>query len=1321
MKRNQKPRHREKSPAKKNAPQEKGAAYWFAQGLKAQEAGATNAVAAYRQCLAMAPEHFPARYNLAILEHDAGNLAEAEIHYRQALNLQPSHAELCKNFGDLLLARKQPEEAVSFYHKALASDPQNAATWFNLGLVEGALNHFDQAFTAFHETLKLKPGDLGGRREIAALKRRLKHFPEAIRDFSDLLNDFPDNLFCREKLAESYWLNGEITSAEKQLSLILAQNPENFSALNLRSLVHMRQGRFQEAAQVFLALLQHRELNPRVHSNILYHQLMFSADPQLCLQRARQWWQRHGAPEAAAAAISQRRDLDPTRTLRVGLLSPDFRRHAVSRFVLPLLRHHDRRRVRFFLYATHLKNDAVSEEIAALGDTWRPVGTLDNDRLCRQIIADEIDILIELSGHTADNRLPLMARRPAPILISWLGYPATTGLETESYRLSDKLVDPPENAAHYTEKLLYLPAPFLCYEAPPESLNLPPKASILECAGTTITFGSFNNPAKLSDPCLGLWAEILRRAPKTRLCLKAREFQDINTASRLKERFAGLGIDPERLRLLAGHPRLSDHFAAYHKIDIALDPLPYNGTTTTFEALWMGIPVVVLEGETHAARVGAALLRALDCKELIATNPAEYIDIALQLSADSQKRAAYHRQLREKLLASDLMNGPRFSENFIAVLRRSWLAWRDQRLTMLRQAIESCGEALGLPKTLSTLLNNNDKSREILEYALARNGTTDIFLQIARSLADRGEFAAAAMSLREALAGNPDQPECRFLLGQILETDGRKTEAVCHYHRLLKNNPQMAKAALALNRLLLQENPDDPELNFNLAGAFFHLRQPHQARAALFKTLRLNPNDARAWNNLGYLEQSYGSQEKAAAAFKKAWELDPAFPGLGSARLWFLDQDCAWREAAALVAEEEQKSNQDFPCLHDLNARRPDPEIALKRAREISKSIEPVQRLSFPENHFSTSGGKKVLSIGYLSGDFHDHPVAHNLLNLFRLHDRKNFQVNAYAFGPDDQSYYRRRLERDADRFVDVSRMSDEEAARLIQTDGIDILIELMGHTRDNRLAICAFRPAPVQISWLGYPGTTGADFIDYLIADQTVIPPEEQRYFSEKILYLDHCYMIADRAAIADQPTRTAQGLPPKAFIFCSFNSAYKLEPVMFSVWMEILKAVAGSVLWLKYGNDQMVANLKREAAERGVDPDRLIFAGKLPDKADHLARLQLADLALDTRIYNGHTTSLDTLWAGVPLVAVKGRHFPSRVSTSNLYALDLSELVCDNLEDYRRLAIRLAQNPVELAALRQKLEARRLTTPLFDTEATVRNLERIFQKLRQATSPDE
>ncbi len=287
-------------------------------------------------------------------------------------------------------------------------------------------------------------------------------------------------------------------------------------------------------------------------------------------------------------------------------------------------------------------------------------------------------------------------------------------------------------------------------------------------------------------------------------------------------------------------------------------------------------------------------------------------------------------------------------------------------------------------------------------------------------------------------------------------------------------------------------------------------------------------------------------------------------------------------------------------------------------------------------------------------------------------------------------------------------------AATKINQSGVDILVDLKGHTRNNRLEICALRPAPVQVTYLGFPGTSGADFLDYILTDRIVTPEDQSPYYSEQFAFLPHCYQINDhKQEISDTPfTRLDFGLPEDSFVFCSFNTNYKIEPVMFDVWMSLLNKVPNSVLWLLKSNELAASNLESEAEARGIDAKRLIFAEKIP-KDQHLARYRLADLALDTRIYGGHTTTSDALWAGVPVLTLQGAHFASRVSASILNAVGLSELVTRNLADFQSLAIKLSQNSDELEALKAKLARNRLSEPLFDTPLFVANLESLYRRM--------
>jgi protein O-GlcNAc transferase len=355
-----------------------------------------------------------------------------------------------------------------------------------------------------------------------------------------------------------------------------------------------------------------------------------------------------------------------------------------------------------------------------------------------------------------------------------------------------------------------------------------------------------------------------------------------------------------------------------------------------------------------------------------------------------------------------------------------------------------------------------------------------------------------------------------------------------------------------------------------------------------------------------------------------------------------------------------------------------------------------------------------MIRVGYLSNTFSNHPGSHLISGLFRLHDRTEFEISCFSYGKDDHSYYRKRAEQEADQFFDISQMNDTIAAELIRQHQMDILVDLRGFTHANRLRINAFRPASIHVIYLGYPGTTGADFIDYIVADKIVIPESHAQYFCEKVVYMPHCYQVNDNTQKIHERLfhRTEFNIPDEVFAFCCFCTHYKIEPIMFDCWARILKRVPQSVLCLLEGSKSAEKNLKKEMVNRGVDEKRLLFQKKMP-KDEHLARIRLFDLSLDTRIVNGHTTTSDALWAGVPVVTIKGGHFSSRVSASILNAIGLAELITNDIGEYEELAVDIANNPEKLQALKKKVETNRLTAPLFDTPRFTRNLERAYREM--------
>lgn len=383
--------------------------------------------------------------------------------------------------------------------------------------------------------------------------------------------------------------------------------------------------------------------------------------------------------------------------------------------------------------------------------------------------------------------------------------------------------------------------------------------------------------------------------------------------------------------------------------------------------------------------------------------------------------------------------------------------------------------------------------------------------------------------------------------------------------------------------------------------------------------------------------------------------------------------------------------------------------IARSHAHHLAKH---TREFSLPEPAIQPPHDR--LRIGYVSADFINHPTAHLMQSMVALHNREHFEVFYYSLAADDGSAYYRRFAADAEHFVDLTPLSNRDAALRIRSDEIDILIDLMGYTRCARTEIFALQPAPIQAAYLGFAGTLGADFIPYIIADPIVLPESEVPHFSEQPIYLPECYQVNDRwQPIAETGARRADyDLPEDAFVFCCFNANYKIEPVIFDVWMRILQRVPESMLWLFEGSEYVSENLRREAQARGVAPERLVFAARVL-KDGHLERHRLADLCLDTLIYGAHTTASDALWAGVPVLTCCGEAFASRVGASLLTAIGLPEMIVNSLAEYEDLAVELATRPQRLTEIRQKLASNRLTYRLFDTERFVRHLETAFEMM--------
>ena len=591
-----------------------------------------------------------------------------------------------------------------------------------------------------------------------------------------------------------------------------------------------------------------------------------------------------------------------------------------------------------------------------------------------------------------------------------------------------------------------------------------------------------------------------------------------------------------------------------------------------------------------------------------------------------------------------------------------------------------------------------------------------------------GKTEDAADLIRKAIVIDGTDPAFSYNLGIMLQQLGRLEEAAGAYGSAVKlkadytdayNN--LGNTLRALGRLdeaigaygkAIRSKPDHPEAHNNLGNALRDLGRLGEAVGAYGKAILLKPDYAKAQCNLGHVLQDLGRLMEAVYAYRKAIRVKPDH-GEATSQLIVCQQHlCDWHEIEQL--------ERNLRLQISLNEEKISPFAALSIDSTPAEQLAAARNWS-AQHHAAitplpaarTVRGPKI-RLGYLSADFRRHAVAQLVVELIERHDRHRFDIAGYSYGPDDDSPMRQRLMKAFDRFVDIRSVSDAEAAQLIARDGIDVLIDLTGYTRHARTRILAHRPAPAQVNFLGYPGTMGADFVDYIIADPICIPPQDDAYFSETVIRLADCYQPNDtqRRIAKETPSRSASGLPEKAMVFCCFNNSFKITQAMFAIWMRVLGRNPGSVLWLLETGAEAKDNLRREAASAGIAPDRLVFALRLP-LPDHLARHRLADLFLDTLPYNAHTTASDALWTGLPVLTCRGKTFAGRVAASLLTAVGMEELIAPTLADYEAMATSLANDSTKLAALRAKLEACRQTAPLFDTERFTRAIEAAYERM--------
>ena len=653
---------------------------------------------------------------------------------------------------------------------------------------------------------------------------------------------------------------------------------------------------------------------------------------------------------------------------------------------------------------------------------------------------------------------------------------------------------------------------------------------------------------------------------------------------------------------------------------------------------------------------------------------------------------------------------------------------------ILKRVLQVDSKNLSALHILGVIKASQSRYKEANDYLAkaAKIDPNDARLQynLAKALSDSGNNKEALSHHKKAVGLAPNNPEAWLNYGKTASDLRRYDEAILHYDQALTLKPDLVEAwsnkGLTLHELkrfdeaiahydhALDLRPDLVEAWSNKGVALNELKRYDEAIAHYDHALTLKPDLVEAWSNKGLTLRKLKRFDEAIAHFDQALGLRPDIDWVFGDLLHTKMKICSWLDLSESleIISKKVMANEKVASPFPLLALSDDPLLHQQCAKIYAQDRYP-QNLAL--NPIVKRPASQKIRIGYFSADFRNHAVSLLTAELYELHDKNKFEIIAFSFGVDDKSPIRSRLQQAFNQFIDVSNMSDLKIALLARKLEIDIAVDLGGHTQDSRTGIFSYRAAPIQLGYIGYLGTMGAEYFDYLITDETIIPAELQKFYSEKIVCLPS-YQVNDRKrAISDkQFTRQELELPENGFVFCCFNNNYKILPTTFDLWMRILKRVEDSILFLYADNEWSKANLIREARVKGIDGARLVFGERISTQ-DYLARYRVCDLFLDTFPYNAGTTASDALWTGLPVLTLMGQSFASRVAASLLNAIGLPELITNTQEEYEALAIELATNPQKLIEIKLKLANNRLTTPLFDTPVFTKNLEAAYLKIHE------
>ncbi len=1179
----------------------------------------------------------------------------------------------------------ESEQAWRAYLTANPTDSESLAEYSD---VCRRLGRIADAEKTARESLRLVPRSTSGANALGNALAAQSRIGEAIDAFTIAIDEKPDHAIALNNRALALMRRGDLTAAERDLKKAIVARPDMADIGYNLATVLQDQGRVPEAVDAFRAALAKVPGNAKGHGMMLfcltYHPGLTS---EQIFAEFRRWNDDHASKHA--------RNLGPwpnagtgARRLRIGYVSPDFCNKSSRHFIEPMLVGHDRSKVEIFCYAEVPAPDGETERLKALTDHWRTTVGLTDDELVRLIRRDAIDVLVDLGGHTARNRLLALARKPAPVQIAhFLGHGYTSGLSVMDAFLADKELAPAGAEQYFSEPLIRLPRIPISYTPP---AGMPPVSPLPALKRGHVTFGHFGRVVRINEQVVAVWARILGAVPRSRLVLNTVAFMDEEVCRRYRAMFAAHGITADRLDLVFTTPQPKT-WEAYAGIDISLDPFPHNGGTTTIEAAWLGVPSISLRVRPSVGRFGASILAAIGLEDWAADTIDDYVANAVARAKDIDALAILRAGLRQRMQASPLCD----ARGLAHVLEDAYITlWKSycERESKIASLQASAGEAY--------TSGNAKRAAELFRAASEIAPRAEILTNLGASLRLAGKREEAEAAYADAIARAPGFVTAHLNLANLLEDRARYSEAEASLRRAL---------ALA---------PNDPQILRNLGRCLLRQSRLDDARPMLERALELAPGDGDIYDILAQLLRQQGQPIAAAGLYAKAKDLlAKNWRALGNMAL--LEEDLGRFDEAIALLRRALALKPDYALAHanllfcvNYHPEKSAEEILSEYRRFDAAHARPhlPAKLAFAND---PNPGRK-LRVGYLSPDFREHAARHFIEPLLAHYDRAKMELFCYAevANPDRVT---REFQGVADHWRSTVGMTDDEVAALIRRDAIDVLMDFGGHTSSSRLLVMARKPAPVQIAYmLGHGYTSGLSAVDAFLADDALAPPGSERLFSERVLRLP-------RIPIAYVPPANMAEVGPlpamrKGHVtFGYFGRPERINDRVVKAWSEILAKVPLSRLMLnsKAFSEAAFADLMAERFRAyGIGRERLEMVYTSPQPKTWAAYGEV-DIALDPFPHNAGTTTIEAVWLGVPVVSVADRPSVGRFGASILGAVGLSDWVAPNVEAYVALAAAKARDLGSLVKLRANLRRQIETSPLRDGKGLARDMEAAFRTL--------